>query len=43
MAEALGIEKALLLALLTPLAVLMVWWGLQRVRKRLERDEGGGH
>ena len=42
-AEALGIEKALLLALLTPLAVLMVWWGLQRVRKRLERDEGGGH
>lgn len=41
-AEGLGIKKAVLLAVLTPLAVLVVWLGLRRIRARLEKsgDEG---
>lgn len=36
-AGAIGMDKAMLLALLTPLAVLLVWFGLRRVRARLEK------
>ncbi|MFV0302436.1 MAG: DUF3422 family protein [Paracoccus sp. (in: a-proteobacteria)] len=43
LAKALGVEKAVLLAVLTPLAVLLVWCGMQRVRARLGGDEDGGH
>lgn len=42
-AEGLGLEKPVVLAVLTPVAVLLVWFGLKRIRARLERpgaDEG---
>ncbi|WP_134725755.1 DUF3422 family protein [Paracoccus luteus] len=45
LAEASGIDKALLVAGATPLVVLAVWWGMRRVRAALHRAAGGhaGH
>ncbi|MBU3030207.1 DUF3422 family protein [Paracoccus marinaquae] len=41
-ASALQIDKAYLVAGLTPLAVLLVWWGMRQVRQSLHhRGEGG--
>lgn len=43
--EAIGISKPMLLAALTPVAVLFVWLGMRRVRARLQGPGGdqGGH
>ena len=40
--EKLGLDKAVLVAGLTPLVVLAVWWGMRRVRARLH-DAAGDH
>lgn len=42
MASAAGVERGLLIALLTPLVVLGVWLGMRRVRARLH-DASRGH
>ncbi|AUH34766.1 DUF3422 family protein [Paracoccus tegillarcae] len=43
-ASAAGMDKAVLLALLTPLAILLVWGGLRRIRAGLEKPPGeDGH
>ncbi|MDB6179206.1 DUF3422 domain-containing protein [Paracoccus sp. Z330] len=41
LAKALHIDKPYLVAALTPLAVLAVWWGMRRVRKSLHHTESG--
>ena len=41
-AAELGLDKAVLVAGLTPLVVLAVWWGMRRVRARLH-DAAGDH
>lgn len=42
LAAELGLDKAVLVAGLTPLVVLAVWWGMRRVRARLH-DAAGDH
>lgn len=43
-AERLGIEKALLIACLTPLVVLVVWFTMRRIKARIHDEDGkGGH
>ena len=42
LAAAMEIDKAYLVAALTPVAVLSVWWGMRQVRKRLHRHDPGG-
>lgn len=41
LAGKLGLDKSLLIAMLTPAVVLTVWWTMRRIRKALHR--GGGH
>lgn len=33
-----GLDKTILIAVLTPLTVLVAWWGMRRVRQSLHRD-----
>lgn len=42
LAAALNVDKAYLVAGLTPLAVLIVWWAMRQVRRSLHRP-GSGH
>ncbi len=42
LAAALHVDKAVLTAALTPVAVLIVWGGMRQVRKRLHRHDPGG-
>lgn len=42
LAEGMGIEKAYLIAGLTPVAVLIVWWAMRQVRRRLHHHGEGG-
>lgn len=41
LASALHVEKAYLIAGLTPVAVLIVWWAMRQVRKSLHKHGGG--
>lgn len=34
-----GLDKSILVAALTPVVVLVVWWGMRQVRRRLHRDD----
>ncbi len=43
LAAKLHIDKAYLVAALTPVAVLTVWWLMRQVRKRLHHDDPGHH
>lgn len=38
-AHALAVDKAVLIGLLTPVAVLAVWWAIRRIRARLHRTD----
>lgn len=40
-AAAFNIEKSYLVAALTPIAVLVVWWGMRRVRQNLHKTDAG--
>lgn len=42
-AHALQIEKAYLIAALTPVAVLVVWWGMRRIKQSLHGDDEHGN
>ncbi|MCF3974469.1 DUF3422 family protein [Paracoccus salsus] len=39
LAETVGIEKSYLIAAMTPIAVLIVWWAMRRVRKSLHHAD----
>lgn len=41
LAQGLGVEKPLMIAGLTPLVVLLVWWSIRRIRKHLHKSESG--
>lgn len=43
LAHALKIEKAYLIAGLTPVAVLIVWWAMRQVRRRLHGSDENAH
>lgn len=40
-AAQLGLDKSILVAALTPVAVLVVWWGMRRVRRSLHHQKDG--
>lgn len=42
LAHALGVDNAYLIAGLTPVAVLIVWWAMRQVRKSLHHEDGPG-
>ena len=44
LSEALHVEKAVLIAALTPVVILAVWYSMRRIKARLHADdEKGGH
>ena len=38
-AARIGVDKAYLVAALTPIAVLTVWWGMRRIKRRLHQSQ----
>lgn len=43
LAEELKIEKAVLIAALTPLVILAVWYSMRRIKARIHDEDGAGH
>jgi len=43
LAHAVGLDKSYLIAGITPVAVLLVWWAMRQVRRRLQQPGERGH